>query len=58
MEANDVNKILRKYKKCPKCGISYKNNKFKFNLEDEIITITCECGFYKQVDKNNKELIN
>jgi len=24
MKANDVNRILRKYKKCPKCGISYK----------------------------------
>lgn len=49
-------RILEKYKKCPNCGSSYKDTKLKVNLENEIITISCECGFSKRIDEHNKEV--
>lgn len=48
--------ITKKYKKCPNCGSSWKDTKLKVSLKDEIITISCECGFLKKVDENNKEI--
>jgi len=53
MHFNDFIKVSRKYKKCPNCEASYKDTKIQITLENEIITIKCKCGFYKQVDKNN-----
>lgn len=49
-------RIVNKYKKCPKCGSSYKDDKLKVSLEDEIITISCECGFKKKVNEKNQEV--
>ena len=49
-------RIVNKYKKCPNCGSSYKDNKLKVSLEDEIITISCECGFKKKVNEKNQEV--
>lgn len=49
-------RIVGKYKKCPTCGCSYKDTKLKVSLENEIITISCECGFLKKVDEHNKEI--
>jgi Zn ribbon nucleic-acid-binding protein len=57
----NVNKFIavsRKYKKCPQCGASWKSDKITTELEDEIITIKCECGFIKHVDENNNEISN
>ena len=48
--------ITKKYKKCPKCGSSWKDTKLQVELEDEIIHIYCDCGFSKYVDENNKEV--
>lgn len=48
--------VVKKYKKCPNCGSSWKDTKLKVDLEDEIITISCDCGFLKKVDENNKEI--
>lgn len=49
-------RIIGKYKECPNCGSSNKDTKLKFSLEDDIITISCECGFLKKVDEKNKEV--
>jgi hypothetical protein len=56
MDCMSVVNIINKYKKCPKCGSNYKDTKLKTKLENEIITIYCECGFMKKVDKDNKEI--
>lgn len=49
-------RIIGKYKKCPNCGASYKTNDILISLENEIISISCKCGFKKKVDENNKEV--
>lgn len=56
MDSWDFVMVTRKYKKCPDCGSSWKDTKMNISLSDEIISITCECGFAKNVDKNNKEI--
>jgi len=48
--------VVRKYKKCPKCGSSYKDTDLQCSLENEVITISCKCGFLKKVDEHNKEI--
>lgn len=57
MDAWTFVKILRNYKKCPNCGIDYNTNKILHSLKNELITIKCECGWTKTVNKNNKEII-
>lgn len=47
-------RIIGKYKTCPNCGASYKTNDIQTSLKDEIITISCKCGFIKKVDEYNK----
>lgn len=49
-------RIIGKYKKCPKCGASYKTTDLYHSLENEIITIGCKCGWEIKVDENNKEI--
>jgi formylmethanofuran dehydrogenase subunit B len=56
MDATVVVKIMRKYKACPKCGSSCHDSKLKVKLENEVLTIYCECGFIKKVDENNQEI--
>lgn len=56
MNANKLFNVFKKYKKCPGCGSSYRDTKLKSKLENEVITIYCECGFLKKVDENNKEI--
>ena len=56
MDTYKFTSVIKRYKKCPNCGSSYKDTKLKVSLENEIITISCECGFFKQVDENNKKL--
>lgn len=56
MDVLSFTSVVRKYKKCPSCNSSWKDTKLKASLENEIITISCECGFLKKVDKNNKEI--
>lgn len=49
--------ILRKYKKCPVCGASWKTTSLYHELHDEIITIGCnKCEWKIKVDENNKEI--
>lgn len=57
MNITSFDNVVRKYKKCPNCGSSWKDTKLKVELKDEIVTINCECGFLKRVDENNKEII-
>lgn len=56
MNGNKFINVTRKYKKCLKCGSSWKDTKLKFDLKDEIITISCECGFLKKVNEDNKDV--
>lgn len=56
MNITNFNSVVKKNKKCPSCGSSWKEDKLQCSLEDEIITINCECGFLKRVDENNKEV--
>lgn len=48
--------VLRKYKKCPVCGASWKTTDMYNSLENEVITIGCKCGWEIKVDENNKEI--
>lgn len=57
MDSMSFVSIVRKYKKCPGCGSGWKDTKLKVELEDEIITISCDCGFMKKVDEHNKEVV-
>lgn len=56
MNANKLLSVLRKYKKCPKCGASWKGTELTSELKDEVVHISCTCGFSKFVDENNKEV--
>jgi len=56
MDAFKFINITRKYKKCPSCGSSWKETKLQVSVKDEIVTISCECGFLKMVNENNKEI--
>lgn len=58
MDAMKFVAITKKYKKCPSCGSSWKDTKMKVELAAEVVTISCACGFHKQVDENNKEIKN
>lgn len=49
-------RIIGKYKKCPMCGASYKTTNLYSELENEVITIGCKCGWKIKVDENNKEV--
>lgn len=46
--------IIGKYKKCPQCGCLDGEGKITFDLKDEIVTINCECGFSKKVNRKNE----
>ena len=50
--------VTKKYKKCPKCGASWKSPHLQVSLNNEVIHVTCTCGFSKYVDENNKEVSN
>ncbi len=56
MDASKFVSITRKYKKCPGCGSSWREPKLKVSVENEVVTISCACGFLKRVDENNKEI--
>ena len=56
MKIDNFVAITRKYKKCPKCGASWKTTSLQCSLENEVIHITCTCGFSKYVDENNAEV--
>ena len=56
MDGWTFSRIVGKYKKCPKCGSSYKDTDLQCSLENEIITISCKCGFLKKIDEHNKEI--
>lgn len=46
--------VINKYKKCPECGSDYKGDNLKVEIKDEVIEISCSCGFAKYVDENNE----
>lgn len=56
MNGSIFSSVVRKYKKCPQCGSSWKDTDLQCSLENEVITISCKCGFLKKVDENNKEI--
>ena len=56
MNIQKFSKVVNSYKKCPNCGSGYKETKLSVDVKDEIITISCTCGFLKRVDENNKEI--
>lgn len=56
MDAMFLCNVISKYEKCPDCGSSYDTTDLQCSLENEIITITCKCGFKKRIDKNNNEI--
>lgn len=56
MNVSAFTSVVKKYKKCPNCGSSWKDTKLKCSLENEVVTISCECGFLKKVDEKNKEV--
>lgn len=51
-----LSSIVNKYKKCPKCGSGYEKTDLQFKLKNDIIEISCACGFFKCVDENNKTI--
>ena len=56
MDCRKFTSVAKKYKKCPKCGASWKGHDMCIELENEVIHISCTCGFSKYVDENNKEV--
>lgn len=56
MDAMSLCNVISQYEECPDCGSSYDTTDLQCSLENEIITITCNCGFKKRVDENNKEI--
>lgn len=56
MDGWKFSSIVRKYKKCPNCSASYKTTDLQCSLENEVVTISCKCGWEKKVDENNKEI--
>lgn len=56
MNPNTFIKIARKYKKCPMCGAGNKTDWMSVEVKDEIITISCSCGFYAMYDNLGKEI--
>lgn len=46
-------RIINKYKKCPNCGASYKTTDLQCALENEVITISCKCGWCKKVSEKD-----
>lgn len=48
--------IIIKYKRCLKCGSSWKTTDLYHELHDEVVTIGCKCGWKIKVDENNKEV--
>lgn len=46
--------VVKKYEKCPQCGSSCRGIDLQFQLKDEVIEISCKCGFLKYVDENNE----
>lgn len=56
MESNKFLKIVKNYKKCPKCKVSWKTDDLQLELKEEIVHISCSCGFSKKVDENNQQV--
>lgn len=56
MDCRKFTSVAKKYKKCPKCGASWKGYDMCIELENEVIHIACTCGFSKYVNENNKEV--
>lgn len=56
MDINKFASVIRKYKKCPKCGASWKGTDIQVELQNEIVEVKCTCGFLKRVDHENNEI--
>lgn len=56
MNVNKFLKVSGKYKKCPNCGSSCKSTDLSVELEEDVIHISCICGFSKYVGEDNKEI--
>lgn len=44
-------KVIKQYNKCPKC-----NKNLQIELQCEVVKISCDCGFIKYVDENNRQV--
>lgn len=44
--------IINEYKKCPECG---SNNDLQCSLKNEIVTISCKCGFLKNISSQSTD---
>lgn len=56
MNVYTLTKLINIYKECPNCGASYKGDDMRWSLKNEVVTISCTCGFLKKVDRNNNEV--
>lgn len=56
MDCNKFLSIVKKYKKCPECGETWKGDSLQVELFDDVVEIDCTCGFHRTVDENNKEI--
>lgn len=56
MDVLKFTSIIKKYKKCPQCKSGWKGTNLQVELKDEVVKISCKCGFLKYVDENNKEI--
>lgn len=56
MNVNKFIAVTKKYKKCPNCEASWKSTDLQVELQDEVIKISCTCGFEKIVNEDNKEI--
>lgn len=54
MDALKFMGVIRKYKKCPGCGRSWKGTDLQVQLKNEVVEVSCKCWFLKYVDENNK----
>lgn len=58
MNTNVFTAIVKKYKKCPQCGVSYKSDNMTVTLENEIVIFSCKCGWKKSVNEKNEEVVS
>ena len=56
MNISKFNSIVKKYKKCPSCGASWKGTDLSVELKNEVVHVRCICGFSKYINEYNNEV--
>lgn len=54
MDALKFLNVIHKYEKCPECGSNWEETDLQVQLKNEVVEISCKCGFLKYVDENNE----